>query len=81
MGKLPGIPEIPIAELEAQLAASQQETRAAVKCIEAVDGLLDADAKWFDAQAQEWGNSMERFRGEPGEEHRFRMTLHIRDAY
>lgn len=67
--------------INAKLAASHRRERAAVELIAEVEKMINAGAEWFDAGAGEWGDAMERYRGEPGDERRFEMSMHIRDAY
>lgn len=68
-------------DLQSRLADSQRRELAAVALIKEVEEIINAGAEWFDAGAVEWGDAMERYRGEPGDEHRFEMSMHIRDAY
>lgn len=67
--------------LQNLLTESQRRERAAEELIAEVEKMINSGAEWFDAGAGEWGDAMERYRGEPGEEHRFKMSMHIRDAY
>lgn len=69
------------ASLREQLDEGQRRERAAVELIADVEEMINSGAEWFDSGACEWGEAMERYRGEPGDEHRFEMSMHIRDAY